>query len=231
MKVALTPQLLGDLIEKGFTHMLASENYEADASRNAPLILKPLKSAPVLQQLPDGYQTYYRITREPMQMCCGLADIDVWVEYDSNIDEGGVDPATVYNDSYFRMSESFFRQVLDSLDDYCVFTTDTWGNVNSWNNGAQKVLGYTENEVLGFSADVFFTTEDVARNIPATELTTALKEGRAIDERNHVRKDGSKFWGTGLVFPLYDEEHKHRGYTKIMRNLREEKESREQNEI
>ncbi|MCC8410366.1 PAS domain S-box protein [Mucilaginibacter sp. UR6-1] len=231
MKVALTPQLLGDLIEKGFTYMLASEVYEPDADRNAPIVLKPIKTTPILQQLPDGYQTYYRITREPMQMCCGISGTQILVDYEVGIYDEPSDTEDVYNDSYFRMSEGFFRQVLDSLEDYAVFTTDNLGNVNSWNTGAQKVLGYTENEVLGYSASIFFTTEDVARSMPAVELGTALREGRAIDERNHVRKDGSKFWGTGLVFPLYDEAHKHRGFTKIMRNLREEKESRESGEI
>ncbi|MCD8741112.1 PAS domain S-box protein [Mucilaginibacter roseus] len=229
MKIALTPQLLGDLIEKGFIYMLASEVFEHDEKEQ--IILKPVKTQPLVQQLPDGYQTYYRITQEPLQMCCGNTGVTVLVEYEESLTTAGSTPEAPYNDSYFRMSESFFRQVLDSLDDYAVFTTDTRGNVNSWNNGAQKVLGYAENEVLGSSASIFFTTEDVSRDVPARELTTAIENGRAIDERYHVRKDGSKFWGTGLVFPLHDEEEQHRGFTKIMRNLNEEKLSRELNEI
>lgn len=209
--------------------MLAGEVVEDD--KNEQIVLKPVKIQPVIQQLPYGYQTYYRITQEPVQMCCGNTGATVWVEYEESLMDTRIAPEAPYNDSYFRMSESFFRQVLDSLEDYAVFTTDTRGNVNSWNSGAQKLLGHAENEVLGLSASIFFTTEDVARGVPARELNTAVENGRAIDERYHIRKDGSKFWGTGLVFPLYDEEAQHRGFTKIMRNLNEEKLSREINEV
>jgi PAS domain S-box-containing protein len=71
----------------------------------------------------------------------------------------------------------------------------------------------------------FFTPEDVAAGVPEHELKLSLQEGRAIDERYHMRKDGSLFWGSGLVFPLHDEQHIYRGYTKIMRNLREQQQA------
>ncbi|MEO6498477.1 MAG: PAS domain S-box protein [Mucilaginibacter sp.] len=222
MNVTLTPQLLGDLIEKGYTYMLASTAFNAD-NDNTPVILKPVKKLPVLQNLPAGYETYYRITREPMQMVC--SDTTVMLEYAQGNE--AITDTDVYNDSYFRMSEDFFRQVLESLEDYAVVTTDTNGDINSWNSGAEHVLGFKENEILGVSAKVFFTPEDIERGVPEMELSGALKDGRAIDERYHMRKDGTRFWGSGLVFPLYDEEHKHRGFTKIMRNLREEEQARE----
>ncbi|MEB0261620.1 MULTISPECIES: PAS domain-containing protein [unclassified Mucilaginibacter] len=98
--------------------------------------------------------------------------------------------------------------------------------MNSWNSGVERVLGYTETEAVGQCADMFFTPEDVAIGAPEYELNTALKEGRAIEERYHMRKDGSRFWGSGFVFPLFDEEGNHRGYTKIMRNLSEEENAR-----
>ncbi|MBB5396746.1 PAS domain S-box protein [Mucilaginibacter sp. AK015] len=220
MKIPFTPQLLGDLIEKGYTHVLAST--VADGHTN--LVLKPVREKPKLNNLPGGYETFYKITREPMQMACGVEDVIIEVDYATlNQQITGED---VFEDSYFRMSEDFFRQVLDSLEDYAVFTTDKNGDVNSWNSGAERVLGYTENEAMGLCADVFFTPEDVAKGAPAHELGTALNDGRAIDERYHVRKNGSRFWGSGLVFPLFDEEGHHRGFTKIMRNLREQEQAK-----
>jgi PAS domain S-box-containing protein len=123
------------------------------------------------------------------------------------------------------MSEDFFHQVLESLEDYAVVTTDKNGDINSWNSGAENVLGYKEVEVIGVSAKIFFTPEDIAIGEPEKELFGALENGRAVDERYHMRKDGSRFWGSGLVFPLYDEEQNHRGFTKIMRNLRERHEA------
>ncbi|RYU86960.1 PAS domain S-box protein [Mucilaginibacter terrigena] len=219
MNIPFTPQLLGDLIEKGYTYVLASTAAEA-----SNLVLKPVREKPKLHNLPNGFNTFYKITREPMQMACGVDDVVIEVDYATlNPQITGED---IFEDSYFRMSEDFFRQVLDSLEDYAVITTDKNGDINSWNSGAQRVLGYTEVEAVGRCADIFFTPEDVAKGAPGYELNTALKEGRAIDERYHMRKDGTRFWGSGLVFPLYDEDGHHRGFTKIMRNLREQQEAK-----
>ena len=217
MKIPFTPQLLGDLIEKGYTYVLAdTDAVEAPATN---IVLTPVREKPDLQNLPDGFETYYKITREPMQFACGVEGVTIEVDYTTiNSSITGND---IFDDSYFRMSEEFFEQVLDSLEDYAVVTTDKNGDINSWNSGAERVLGYKKAEVIGLSAAIFFTPEDIAKNIPEHELSTALKEGRAIDQRYHMRKDKSRFWGSGLVFPLYDDEHKHRGFTKIMRNLRE----------
>ena len=225
MKIPFTPQLLGDLIEKGYTYVLASTPADSEPAESSTLVLKPLREKPKLSNLPDGFNTFYKITREPMQFACGLEGVVIEVDYDTiNPQITGDD---IFEDSYFRMSEDFFRQVLDSLEDYAVFTTDKNGDVNSWNSGAEKVLGYTEPEIIGRSAHIFFTPEDIAKGAPEMELETALQDGRAIDERYHVCKDRSRFWGSGLVFPLYDEEGKHRGFTKVMRNLREQQEAKD----
>lgn len=221
MKTPFTPQLLGDLIEKGYTYVLASTD-SASADINS-LVLKPVREKPRLDNLPYGFATFYKITREPMQFACGVDGVTIEVDYATlNPQITGED---IFEDSYFRMSEDFFRQVLDSLEDYAVITTDKNGDINSWNSGAERVLGYTEQEVLGLCAEIFFTPEDIAKGAPEIELATALRDGRAIDERFHMRKDKTRFWGSGLVFPLYDEEGHHRGFTKIMRNLREQREA------
>jgi PAS domain S-box-containing protein len=221
MKIPFTPQLLGDLIEKGYTYVLASTIADAETSN---LVLKPVREKPNLNRLPEGFNTFYKITREPMQMACGVDDVVIEVEY-ATINEK-ITENDIFEDSYFRMSEDFFIQVLDSLEDYAVFTTDKNGDINSWNTGAEKVLGFTESEVIGRSSDIFFIPEDIAKGAPQAELETALREGRAIDERYHVCKDRSRFWGSGLVFPLFDEEEHHRGFTKVMRNLREQQEAK-----
>lgn len=125
-------------------------------------------------------------------------------------------------------NEDFYHAVLESLEDYAVFTTDKDGVVNTWNSGAERVLGYREEEIIGTSCEIIFTAEDQQLGVPAMELSTALKHGRALDERFHVRKDGSKFWASGKVFPIYDFNHVHIGYTKIMRNLAERVHAQEQ---
>lgn len=223
MKIPFTPQLLGDLIEKGYTYLLA--NTTADPSMETAITLKPVRQEPSLNHLPDGFETYYKITREPMVMAAGISETIIMVDYDTISDE--ITSEDIFDDSYFRMSEAFFKQVLESLEDYAIITTDKNGDINSWNAGAEKVLGYTEIEVIGRSAQIFFTPEDIAAGAPEKELSGALNNGRAIDERYHMRKDGSRFWGSGLVFPLHDENQRHRGFTKIMRNLREREQAEE----
>lgn len=226
MNIPFTPQLLGDLIEKGYTYVLASSQANPQLADITHMVLKPVRKKPNLINLPAEFDTFYKITREPMQLACGVDGVIVEVDYDTaNPEITGED---VFDDSYFRMSEEFFHQVLDSLEDYAVITTDKNGDINSWNNGATRVLGYTGQEAIGKCADIFFTPEDIAKGTPGQELKTAFEEGRAIDERYHMRKDGSRFWGSGLVFPLYDEEGNHRGFTKIMRNLREEEKARDE---
>lgn len=115
--------------------------------------------------------------------------------------------------------EDFFQQVIDSIEDYAVFTTDVDGNIGSWNTGAQRLLYYNEKEIIGQNASIFFTPEDIMLKAHEKELSTAIRDGRAKDERWHVRKDRSRLWGSGLVFPLKDDDDKIIGFTKIMRDL------------
>jgi PAS domain S-box-containing protein len=121
------------------------------------------------------------------------------------------------------LTENFFEQLLESLEDYVIFTIDTNRRITSWNAGAEKVFQYQEGEILGKSSDIFFIPEDRKKGDHENEVKIALTKGRAKNERWHVRKDKSRFWGYGLVFPLKDKEGKHIGFTKIMRDLTERK--------
>jgi PAS domain S-box-containing protein len=100
--------------------------------------------------------------------------------------------------------EERLRLVLDSAADYAIFTTDLDRRVTSWNAGAERVLGWAEDEIVGRPADVIFTPEDRASGRPEREAATALAEGRAENERWHLRKDGTRFWASGLAMPLRD---------------------------
>lgn len=224
MIIPLTPRILGYLIEKSYTHVL-SKTVEHEDDGTITITLVPVKEKPSLEVLPDGFDTYYQITQEPMQMACGI-DNTTTVVIDLPEDENltSVQPSEALEDSYFRVSEDFYKQVVESLEEYAVFTTDKMGDVNSWNKGAERLLGYSEQEALGQNSAIFFTDKDKEVREPQKEMENALKYGKAIDERYHVRKDKSLFWASGLVFPLVDRDHVHRGYTKIMRNLDERRE-------
>ncbi|MDQ3014979.1 MAG: PAS domain-containing protein, partial [bacterium] len=119
----------------------------------------------------------------------------------------------------FRVDDDFYKNVIESFEDYAVFTTDKKGIISSWNSGAHKLLQYSEKEIIGKNIAIIFTPQDRKLGKHTEELGTALKKGRAIDERYHVRKDKSQFWGSGLVFPLKDEKGTVRGFAKVMRDL------------
>lgn len=115
-------------------------------------------------------------------------------------------------------AEEMFRLMVESVKDYAVFATDRDGNVVSWNTGAENIFGYTEAEIVGLNGSVLFTPEDIEHAAPELELRTAEREGRAEDERWHLRRDGSRFWASGIVTPLRDEAGHLRGFVKIARD-------------
>ncbi|KAB8330717.1 response regulator [Scytonema tolypothrichoides VB-61278] len=122
-----------------------------------------------------------------------------------------------------RSTEERFRLLLENVKDYAIFFLDQQGLVTGWSLGAQYMLGYQESEILGQPASCIFTPEDLQQGADKQELEKAVTEGRAEDERWHVRKDGSRFWGSGIVTPLVDEAGRLRGFCKIMRDFTERK--------
>lgn len=120
-----------------------------------------------------------------------------------------------------RAVEKNFEAFVNGARDFAFITLDTNNNVTGWNRGAEAVLGYSEAEILGKSGEVFFTAEDVAKREHERELATAKATGSAEDERWHVRKDGSRFWGSGLMACLRDQAGQPCGYAKMMRDRTE----------
>lgn len=114
-------------------------------------------------------------------------------------------------------SEAHMRLVAESTKDYAIITMDEAGVVTSWNTGAARIFGYTEDEMLGQSGDILFVPEDRESHAPEAEREKARTEGRAEDERWHLRKDGTRFYCSGVVTPL--EGGNIKGYAKIARDM------------
>jgi PAS domain S-box-containing protein len=119
----------------------------------------------------------------------------------------------------------YFHLLMENVKDYAIFLLDPVGRVTQWNVGAERILGYPENEILGQSGGRIFTPEDRAQGIPEQEMRQAATAGRAEDERWHMRKDGTRFWGSGIMTALRDEQHQLRGFAKILRDLTERKQA------
>jgi PAS domain S-box-containing protein len=121
----------------------------------------------------------------------------------------------------YRRTEDIYRRSVETIRDYAIFMTDRTGLVTNWNRGAEHILGYTEAQILGESADKFFTAEDRAKDVPQKEMMTAAATGRAEDERWHVRSDGSRFWASGVMTAIRDEVGNLIGFAKVMRDMTE----------
>lgn len=134
------------------------------------------------------------------------------------------DNPKVLKNKYIPTAE-FYSQIIDSLQDYCIFTLDNEFNINSWSSGSTKIFGYETDEVIGESFDIIFTEDDLKSDVPKREIETALKEGRATDNRWHITKDKSLFYAYGLVFPLTGLDGEMLGYVKILRDLTDRKQS------
>ena len=118
-------------------------------------------------------------------------------------------------------AEERYRLLVEGAKDYAMVLLDPEGRVTSWNVGAERILGWTEAEVLGQSIDLIFTPEDRAADVPAREIERARAEGRAMDLRWHLKADDSRFYADGIMECLWDEAKHVRGFAKIMRDATE----------
>jgi PAS domain S-box-containing protein len=122
-----------------------------------------------------------------------------------------------------RAGQQRLRLLIDSAVDYAIFTVSEAGEINTWNIGAERMFGYTADEIQGRPFAVLFTPEDRAADAPLQELKTAREQGRAIDERWHVRKDGTRLYCSGVTTRL--SESGDAGFAKIARDLTERREA------
>lgn len=115
-------------------------------------------------------------------------------------------------------SEARYRLAVESAKDYAIFTIDLAGRITGWNSGAENLLGWRDEEIVGQLANVVFTPDDNTRAIAEKEMRLAVSEGRADDNRWHLRKDGVRFWANGLMMPMRDDEGGLIGFLKILRD-------------
>ena len=120
-----------------------------------------------------------------------------------------------------REAEENLRRMVESVKDVAIFTVDPAGRIVTWNPGAEHLFGYAEHEIIGRGIAVIFTPEDRDAGVPERELATAAARGHSNDERWHLRKDGSRFFASGVVSPIFDEEGRLCGFTKVARDITE----------
>ena len=126
------------------------------------------------------------------------------------------------------ISDEQYRLIVQSIKDYAVFMLDPDGHILSWNEGARLIKGYTAQEVLGHSFEIFYPAEAVADGFPKMELKEAARVGRFEDEGWRIRKDGSRFWANVVITAVRDLRGNLLGFAKVTRDLTSRKEAEEQ---
>jgi PAS domain S-box-containing protein len=122
-------------------------------------------------------------------------------------------------------SERRFRLLVQSVVDYAIFQLDRDGIVTTWNAGAERIKGYTADEIIGQHFSRFYTEEDRAAGVPARALATASSEGKFEAEGWRVRKDGSRFWASVVIDPIRNDAGDTIGFAKVTRDITERRET------
>jgi PAS domain S-box-containing protein len=124
--------------------------------------------------------------------------------------------------------DKLYRLLIETVTDYAIFVLDATGVIRSWNPGAQRLKGYTSDEIVGKHFSIFYPQGDIDAGKPARELEIASKAGRVEDEGWRVRKDGTRFWANVVITALRDVDGQLLGFAKITRDLTERRNAEEQ---
>lgn len=120
-------------------------------------------------------------------------------------------------------SERRFRILVEGVHDYAINMLDPDGHITNWNSGAALIKGYSKDEIIGRHFSCFYTPEDQAQGKPKHSLDAALKDNTFQCEAWRMRKDGSRFWASIVIDPIFDDDHTLLGYAKVTRDITEQK--------
>ena len=130
-------------------------------------------------------------------------------------------------DEALRASEERFRLLVQGVRDYAIFMLDPNGNVSSWNEGAERIKGYSAGEIIGRHFSAFYTESDLKAGRPQRNLQHAMEYGEVEDEGWRVRKDGSRFWANVVITALKDDSGALYGYSKVTRDITDKRMAQE----
>lgn len=129
--------------------------------------------------------------------------------------------------SHLRENERLFRLIVESVEDYAIYASDTQGYVVSWNSGTERIKQYRAHEIIGEHFARFYTEEDRASDKPARDLAIAAEHGRYVEEGWRVRKDGVPFWAGVVISAMVDPQAKLLGFAHVTRDLTERRRAEE----
>jgi len=125
-------------------------------------------------------------------------------------------------------SERRYRRLVEAVVDYAIFQLDPSGHVATWNPGAERIKGYSPDEIIGRHFSAFYTPEDIERGVPKMALAEAAEQGRFEAEGWRLRKDGTRFWASVVIDRITDESGAIIGFAKVTRDLTERKQAQDE---
>jgi PAS domain S-box-containing protein len=177
-----------------------------------------------LEQLTDSFQPAPDLTSENSQQT--IYEIHRILQQASQqiVALVGANPTSleqtpVQTSSALSESQAYLRAMFDSVQEYAIFTVDLNNRITTWNSGAERLFRFSEQEALGQSSAIIFTPEDRAEQAHQQELQEASIKGRAEDERWHIRKDGTRFFASGVLQEIVDQAGNRRGFIKVARDI------------
>ncbi len=165
----------------------------------------------------DGTEFPLDIMLKPMQTADGLVTLSF--ARDATEQKEAIEVA--------RRQDQHLRSIVDSVRDYAIYLLDRDGYVMTWNPGAERIKGYTAEEIVGKHFSVFFTEEDRERDRPAELLRLAIQKGRVEEEAWRLRKDGSRFWADVVLTAIRDSHNEIIGFSKVTRDFTDRKRAEE----
>jgi PAS domain S-box-containing protein len=120
-----------------------------------------------------------------------------------------------------------FRIMVEGIADYAIFMLSPTGHIVSWNRGAQNIKGYRPEDIIGKHFSVFYSAEAIGRGWPQYELEQAVIQGHFEDAGWRIRNDGSRFWASVVITPLYNERRELMGFSKVTRDLTQKRDEEE----
>jgi len=165
----------------------------------------------------DGTEFPLDIMLKPMQTADGLVTLSF--VRDATEQKEAIEMA--------RRKDQQLRSIVDSVRDYAIYLLDSDGHIMTWNPGAERIKGYTAEEIVGKHFSVFFTEEDRGRDRPAELLRLAIQKGRVEEEAWRLRKDGSRFWADVVLTSIRDSHNEIIGFSKVTRDFTDRKRAEE----
>ena len=118
-----------------------------------------------------------------------------------------------------ELLEYLHKKMIAEIQDYAIILLDIDGTILTWNNGAEKIKGYSEGEILGQNFRIFYLPADRQAGLPEKLIEQATKEGRATHIGRRVKKGGAIFWGSILITALHDDSGEVIGFTKLTKEI------------